>query len=85
MIRVLRGDPLANIPDSHEPGILSVEEFETWEAVFTSLRARGIQLTPEHEAEFRAHEETQFGRSELVQAGHSFYTCSVQYDVRVIQ
>lgn len=85
MIRMLRGDPLANMPDSHEPGILSAEEFEAWEAVFASLRARGIRLTSEHEAEFRAHEETQFTHSELINAGHSLYTCNIHYDVRVIQ
>ena len=85
MIRVLRGDPLANAPDSHEPGILSAEEFATWEAVFVSLRARGIPLTGEHEAELLAHDDTQFVHSELVNSGVAVYTCAVLYDVRVVQ
>ena len=83
-IQIKRIDPMAGIPDSHEPGILSMETFDNWEAAFDSLRARGIPLTPDHENEFRAHPETQFQWGEFINAGLSAYSCRVQYDVREV-
>lgn len=83
-IQITRIDPIAGIPDNHEPGILSVEKFDDWESAFDNLRARGIPLTSQHEAEFRAHTDTQFQWNEFVNNGSSAFSCRVQYDVRTV-
>lgn len=83
-VRITRIDPLAGIPDSHKPGVLSIEKFADWGAAFDSLRARGIPLTADHEEEFRSHADTQFPWNELINAGMSAYSCRVQYDVREV-
>lgn len=83
-IQITRIDPLAGIPDSHEPGVLSLEQFGDWEAAFDSLRARGIPLTEDHEEEFRSHPDTQFQWNEFINAGMSAYSCRVQYDIREV-
>ena len=83
-VQITRTDPTAGIPDSHDPGVISVETFETWELVFDALRAYKVPLTADHEVEFRAHPDTQFSRDEFINAGHSAYMCRVHYDVRVV-
>lgn len=83
-IKITRIDPLAGIPDTHKPGIISVEKFDAWESAFASLRARGIPLTPEHEREFRANDDTQFQWREWIQAPDGTYIGAVNYDVRVV-
>lgn len=82
-ITVKRSDPMAGIPDSHAQGVLSHEEFDSWNGVFDSLRKRNIPLTDAHEAEFRAHPMTDFQWPEFIQVAGSAYMCNVQYVVQV--
>jgi hypothetical protein len=87
-IRVTRADPLAGMPDpeNHAPGLLSQDDFDSWEAVFRHLREeRKIPLTPGHEEQFRSHPDTQFTRQEFVMGFESAYLAGVMYDVRVIE
>ena len=83
LIRITRTDPLAGIPDSHDGGVLTDDTLHDWEQAFTLLRSYGVPITQEHEAEFRAHPETQFQRWEMVNAGVVIYLCNVNYDVCV--
>jgi len=83
-VQITRIDPMAGIPDSHEPGVLSMETFDNWEAAFDSLRARGIPLTEGHEEEFRSHPDTQFQWNEFINAGTCAHMCHVNYDVREV-
>lgn len=83
-ITITRRDPLANVgTDSHVSGVLSVESFDSWHEVFSSLRARNLPVTTENERAFETQTETYFKWNEFVNLGHSVYLASVEYEVRV--
>lgn len=84
-IRIVRVDGMqaAALPGEQRTP-LSDERFPNWEAAFQSMRARGVPLTTEHEAEFRAHDGTQFQHREMVDAPGAVYYAVVHYDVRVV-
>lgn len=84
-ITITRTDPLAGIPDSRDGGVLTVDTVDDWQHAFTFLRDYGVPITQEHEAEFRAHSDTQFQRWEMVNAGVAVYLCNVNYDVSVAE
>jgi hypothetical protein len=71
-------------PNNHEPGVLSCETFDTWDAAFAYIKQRGISLDTAQEEEIKQYEDTQLSRVEFVNFGHSACTVNVQYDVRVI-
>ncbi len=86
VIQITRLDPMAGFPDpnNHEPGVLSCEAFDTWDAALESLKQRGIPLSVEQQDEIRQSPDTQFSWREFINFGHSACTVNVQYDVRVI-
>lgn len=83
-VQITRRDPLAGIPHCHADGVLSIEQFETWEEAVASLQARDIPVTEEHAREFRAHPDTQFTWDEFINAGATAYSCRVHYDIREV-
>lgn len=84
-VTITRGDPLANVgTDDHAPGILSHEEFTSWDDAFKALRGYGVPLKGQHEEEIKSHPDTQFSNIEFVNFGSAAYTVNVMYDIRVV-
>lgn len=82
-ITVCRSDPLANIPDSHESGIITKQSFDDWPEAFGHIRSFGVPLLPLHEAEIMANPSTQFYNPEFLNAGHTACEVTVFYDVSI--
>lgn len=78
-IEVTRTDPLSN-------EVLSVENLPDWEAVITSIKARGVDLSEKQAQEIAIHYETQqFRLNEFVNCGVCGYSCRTWYDIREIK
>lgn len=80
-ITVTRIDPMAGIPDSHDPVVITKQSFDDWPEAFDYIRSFGVNLLPLHEEEIRNHPSTQFSNREFLNAGHTACAVSVMYDV----
>lgn len=80
-ITVTRIDPMAGIPDSHDPAIITKQSFADWSGAFDHIRSFGVNLLPLHEEEIRSCPSTQFSNREFLNAGHTACEVNVMYDI----